>query len=404
MRDNVRTGRSRGPSFTDNNLGEPTPLAAPGPFHAQQMTYFLADEKTMEASQSQTSSTVPKHREAVKTSLSPEATSGSKDKDNDEHDDKVGSARQNWKRNLMQHMSRGSEESLARSRSSSPRYSTDISRNASPSQPRRPSQSNVSRPYTPLIFESPAPGSALSSPRSRRDSDVASYTDEIASQAIVSSGDEGEADPPSGLMDSGSAPQLVMPSIRMPSRRPFTDRGKDMGRLKVLVAGDSGIGKTSLIKAIVQSCEDIVHVDPISVPPASTLSRRKSSKARSKSADLETTTHITEVYASTRAYPAWWSDLEESRILRRRKSVGDSVLERNLCFVDTPGYGTATSCLDCIDPIISYIESHLQKVTSTEASDSDLINMLSGGGGSQVDAIFYVISQSKSIKNQVFTD
>lgn len=55
------------------------------------------------------------------------------------------------------------------------------------------------------------------------------------------------------------------------------------------------------------------------------------------------TTQITEVYASTRAYPAWWSDLEESRILRRRKSLGDSVLERNLCFVDTPGYGNKTS-------------------------------------------------------------
>jgi len=58
---------------------------------------------------------------------------------------------------------------------------------------------------------------------------------------------------------------------------------------------------------------------------------------------MQTTSQITEVYASTRAYPAWWSDLEESRILRRRKSLGDSVLERNLCFVDTPGYGNKTS-------------------------------------------------------------
>lgn len=30
-------------------------------------------------------------------------------------------------------------------------------------------------------------------------------------------------------------------------------------------------------------------------------------------------------------------------MLRRRKSLGDSVLERNLCFVDTPGYGNKTS-------------------------------------------------------------
>lgn len=44
----------------------------------------------------------------------------------------------------------------------------------------------------------------------------------------------------SSMMDSGSAPQLVMPSIKMPSRRPFTEEGKNMGRLKVLLAGDSG--------------------------------------------------------------------------------------------------------------------------------------------------------------------
>ena len=34
--------------------------------------------------------------------------------------------------------------------------------------------------------------------------------------------------------------QLVMPSIRMPSRRPFTEQGKSMGRFKVLIAGGPG--------------------------------------------------------------------------------------------------------------------------------------------------------------------
>lgn len=92
-------------------------------------------------------------------------------------------------------------------------------------------------------------------------------------------------------------------------------------------------------------CEDIVHVDPFSTTSASiSETRRKSSKGnRNGSADLTSTSQITEVYASTRAYPAWWSDLDESRILRRRKSMGDSVLERNICFVDTPGYGNKTS-------------------------------------------------------------
>lgn len=58
---------------------------------------------------------------------------------------------------------------------------------------------------------------------------------------------------------------------------------------------------------------------------------------------MQTTTQITEIYASTKAYPSWWSEVDESKVLRRRKSMGDSVLERNLCFVDTPGYGNKTS-------------------------------------------------------------
>ncbi len=79
----------------------------------------------------------------------------------------------------------------------------------------------------------------MSSPDSRRSSDVGSL-DDNTSQAILSSGDE-ERETGSELIDSGNAPQLVMPSIKMPSRRPFTDRGKNMGKIKVLIAGDSGM-------------------------------------------------------------------------------------------------------------------------------------------------------------------
>lgn len=37
-----------------------------------------------------------------------------------------------------------------------------------------------------------------------------------------------------------SQPELIMPSIKMPSRRPFTERGKGLGRFKVMVAGRKG--------------------------------------------------------------------------------------------------------------------------------------------------------------------
>lgn len=105
------------------------------------------------------------------------------------------------------------------------------------------------------------------------------------------------------------------------------------------------MGKTSLIKAIVQLCEDIVHVDPLATAPVAVPERRRRSKykALSSTSNFQSTSQITEIYASTRAYPTWWSEFDESKILRRRKSIEDSVLERNLCFVDTPGYGNKTS-------------------------------------------------------------
>lgn len=161
-------------------------------------------------------------------------------------------------------------------------------------------------------------------------------------------GDREHAGTP-GLADSGSAPQLIMPSIKMPSRRPFTETGKAMGRLKVLIAGDSGIGKTSLVKAIVQSCKHIVHVDPIAPSSMAVIPRntsfspgRRGSRRQASKSDISTC-QITEVFASTKPYPEWWSELDGSQILRRRKSVGDAVLDRNICFVDTPGYSSAQS-------------------------------------------------------------
>jgi len=226
------TGRSRSTSFADN---ETTPLATRN--QPPQMTYFLADEKTMEESLSHSYSPSPtsKQRESSKDSTygveSLESTISSISQDSDDSEDKLRHARRNWKKNLGQPRPRSSDEDLSSIASES--------RNASPfpHHQRRPSQITISRPFTPLSFGSPAPPSFMSSPDSRRASDAGSYMDEVTSQAIASSGDE-ERDE---LAESGSAPQLVMPSIKMPSRRPFTERGKNMGRLKVLIAGDSGM-------------------------------------------------------------------------------------------------------------------------------------------------------------------
>lgn len=289
-----------------------------------------------------------------------------------------------------------------------------------------PSSDTVSRPLTP--FHPDDPSSLPSSPKSisnqsLRPLDDISITDEINSQAI-GSGDEEERPRPSPRLGFAGASQLIMPSIKMPSRRPFTERGKAMGRFKVLVAGAPGkfcltateypfrltqylnhlgTGKTSLIKAIVQTCEDIVHVDSIDSLSVTALERRRSSRPHSGPVPTRgMPTATTEIYASTKPYPSWWSDLEDSRVLRRRKSIGEIVLERNLCFVDTPA--TSLSRAGQTDSVVQYMRQQLQRATVAVAgSGVDFQNLLAGNGGTQVDAILYLISRGKWSTYQVAT-
>ncbi|KAE8375901.1 hypothetical protein BDV26DRAFT_294609 [Aspergillus bertholletiae] len=252
--------------------------------------------------------------------------------------------------------------------------------------PRPLTPSNLSNPDDPTCSLPSSPKSF--SNQSLRHLDDISITDDISSEVVASGEEDNDFPTPSNICLDGAS-QLVMPSIRMPSRRPFTDRGKSLGRLKVLLAGSSGTGKTSLIKSIVQACEDIVHVDSFPSPPPSKSSPRSSSRpfqARSIPAS------VSEIYASTKPYPTWWSDLEDSRILRRRRSMGDVVLERNLCFVDPEP--NSLDIAGQTDIIVQYIRQQLLRaMTSLNAANHDFQNMLAGNGGAQVDAILYLISE-----------
>ncbi len=81
--------------------------------------------------------------------------------------------------------------------------------------------------------------------------------------------------------------------------------------------------------------------------------------------------------------------MEESRILRRRKSMGDSVLERNICFVDA-------SDSPKLEQIIHYAELQLvNAMSSVDHLGSEFSGLLSGRGASQVDVILYLISRGK---------
>ena len=132
-----------------------------------------------------------------------------------------------------------------------------------------------------------------------------------------------------------------------------------------------------------------MHVD--SIPPVASLKRRRPSRSHSGSVPTHGSPAITEIYASTKPYPSWWSDLEDSRVLRRRKSIGEIVLERNVCFVDTTA--STLSRAGQTDPLLQYMRLQLHRATTAHTSPSnDFQNLLAGNGGSQVDAILYLIT------------
>lgn len=67
--------------------------------------------------------------------------------------------------------------------------------------------------------------------------------------------------------------------------------------------------------------------------------------------------------------------------------MGDAVLDRNLCFVDTDGRD------DC-HQISNYMVLQLQKALRPPATtNGDFAALLSGTGGPQVDIVLYLISK-----------
>ena len=93
--------------------------------------------------------------------------------------------------------------------------------------------------------------------------------------------------------------------------------------------------------------------------------------------------------------------METPNILRKRKSIGDTVLERNICFVDTPGYSMGLSRIEVMDLVLHYIGEQVQRSFSATPGEGDIVGLLSGNGGAQVDLVFYLIADGE-FKTLVF--
>jgi hypothetical protein len=135
-----------------------------------------------------------------------------------------------------------------------------------------------------------------------------------------------------------------------------------------------------------------VHVE------SSTLPNSPSASTKSVKRPIERQPSVLEIMASTKCYPSWWADMDDSRLLRRRKSGADAVLERNLCFVDTPGFlpGEETSNME----VFRFIERTFSNIDTPDSmSDLERLNLISGKSSSLVDVVLFVFSNGKSFSD-----
>ena len=97
----------------------------------------------------------------------------------------------------------------------------------------------LSQSSTPLQIESPAPelwGSAMPSTPKTGSIRSLRLSDADSQLGTEDCDDEDHGDDKRDSVES-IEPELIMPSLSMPDRRPFTERGKNMGALRICVAG-----------------------------------------------------------------------------------------------------------------------------------------------------------------------
>jgi len=51
--------------------------------------------------------------------------------------------------------------------------------------------------------------------------------------------------------------------------------------------------------------------------------------------------------------------------------------------------------MDTVTPVTDYIASQLQRMNTNALADGEMLNLLGGEGGVQVDVVFYMVSRSK---------
>ncbi|KAK1457008.1 heat shock protein [Colletotrichum melonis] len=343
---------------------------------ASHMSFILADEATMEASLPSHPFSAPRAREQRKQATSATPSDGSTQR---RESGTAPPPTSRYTSSLQPH------DAVS--------HRPNCTSNPSSAGIPTPPPPSLSQPMTPILYGVSGPCSAISSSSSRPNS-LAGSLSEYQESFVMSAFGTSDAGRPQSIYSGEVAQQFIMPTINVPSRRPFTEAGKGLGRLKLLVAGKSGVGKTALIRTITQSCSHIVHVDP-TVPVAMASKGFLPANTMPNSPPIsQGTFQITETLASTKPYPSWWKDSAFSSPTPGPIQLEDTILDRNICLVDTPGYQETCRPTDTMGQVSQYVESYLQKSRLDGLEDPDVLKTISGSGGLLVDAVLYMIPSS----------
>lgn len=203
-----------------------------------------------------------------------------------------------------------------------------------------------------------------------------------------------------------ASPKLVMPKVFLPTRRPFTTDGLALGKLKILVTGDSGTGKSMLIKAIAQASQGIVYIDDIpSFVKENDVVWEQAASTKPclnfhKPFDFEDPERSMQefLYDYSVISPDQKPRAQHPSVIHSSKVCTESsAFEKNVCFVDTLGYGSFTNASKCIEKVISYLDMEFQKTSDlVNANNPEAVNLLTYASSIKsvpmVDVCLYTIT------------
>ena len=150
-------------------------------------------------------------------------------------------------------------------------------------------------------------------------------------------------------------------------------------------------------------CKDIVHVDTVAHRPnAMKRSKRVMQGKRSDnhSKTMRGDKHVLEIFASTKPYCDRRSSSRDDETAENGQKMGEKVLERNICFVDTcdSTFGGRSADSGKSFPIMDYIMSSFRNAVSVVGDlPKEMLERKLSNRRAQVDLVLFIFNHGKNL-------